>query len=495
MPRRQPDGYVLSADLRQLAVQLADTYLRGELVMIAGAGVSRASGMPGWGDMVGSIEATTAADPTRGIGGADLDVVLSALHGDDPIQRADSLQRLTTKTEFYRRLHQALYGGVAPDHFRPSVVHWHLASFADRRLMPDVFTSNYDDLLEDAKQALPRSGRVRHFHGRLPQAWSGTTTLYDPPVVTSRDYAAAAESVVRYESMSTAVRDKTALLVGFSLSDPNIARVIHQHARDCRAIVVASPGRLSLGQQRLRLDLLSRYWQGLNIRVSAIEAHEELPAFLLLLRRNVLRKRGKSPAELADRALRASVVHSPWTWPGARHWIATLKRAVRAAKAVAPTLTGDRSLRAGFYAMASGGFLTHLASSETTESSYSWPRRELKADDDLPWGAAGYCWAAGVPIASVSSGGAFDRNVPEPYLLEWQRQRVNQGRLPALSVLCVPSFVRFDRTLVTAGVLYFSSRRSSAFDSPDETKLLRRLLEIAFETMIADNRVIEGGMP
>lgn len=495
MPRSQPDGYILSADLRQLADQLADVYLRGELVVIAGAGVSRASGMPGWREMVASIASATVEEGSAGLALADLEAVLSALHGDDPIQRADSLQRLTGKREFHRRLHQALYGGAGHDAYRPSVVHWHLASFADRRLMPDLFTSNYDDLLEDAKQALPRSGRIRHFHGRLPQAWAGGTALYDPPVVTSRDYAAAAESTARYESVIAAVRNKTALLVGFSLSDPNIARVIHEHARDCRAVVVASPSGLTPRQQLLRLALLRRYWQGLNIRVSAIEAHEELPAFLLTMRRNVLRKRGKNPAVLADRALRASVASSPWTWNGARLWVATFKQAVRAAKTVAPSLAGDPSLRAGFYAMADNGFLVHLVSSATTQASYQWARRELKADDELPWGAAGYCWAAGVPITSASSGGAFDRNVPEPSLLEWQKQRADQRRLPALSVLCVPAFVRFDRTPIAAGVLYFSTRRGAAFDSADETKPLRRLLEIAFETMIVDKRVIEGGLP
>jgi len=257
--------------------------------------------------------------------------------------------------------------------------------------------------------------------------------------------------------------------------------------------VVATPGRLSGKQQRLRLDLLRRYWQGLNIQVSAIEAHEELPAFLLALRRSVLRRRGQRPAALADRALRASVVHSPWTWNGARSWVSTLQQAVLAAKSAAPSLKGDSTLRAGFYAMADDGYLTHLVSSQTTRVSYDWPRRRLKADDELPWGAAGYCWAAGVPIASVSSGGAFDRNVPERELLKWQAQRADQGRLPALSVLCVPAFVRFDRALVATGVLYFSSRRSAAFESQDETRLLRRVLEIAFQTMITGNRVIEGG--
>ena len=490
------DGYVLGTDLRDLAEELAGLYLAGELVIIAGAGVSRASGMPGWAEMVAFIQDASSTDLPVNMDASDLEAVLKALHQSDPISRADSLRRLTTARVFYQRTHAALYAGASPDIYRPSAVHWHIASFADHRLMPDIFTSNYDDLLEDAKQALPRAGRIRHFHGRLPQAWAGTTNLFDPPVVTSRDYAAAAESTLRYTGIMEALKNKTALLVGFSLSDPNLIRIIHSHARDCRAVVVASRGELTPAQQRLRLDLLRQYWQGLKIGVSAIEAHEELPAFLLALRRGVLRRRGQSPAALADRALRATVLDSPLTWAGAQKWRHALKQAVGAAKHAAPTLRRDTTLRAGFYAMEADGYLTHLVSSDSTKESYnSWPRRRLKADDPRPWGAAGYCWAAGVTIASSATGGAFDRNVPNQDLIEWQQQRAAQDRLPASSVLCVPAFVRYDRALAEVGVLYFSSRIGEAFDAPAETKLLRRILEIALADMIDAVRSIEGGLP
>lgn len=487
-------GYVLGPKLRLLAQELAEIYVDGSLVVVAGAGVSRASGMPGWVEIVASIQAEGSKDLAGQVHARDLEAVLTSLHRTDPIARADSLQRLLTTPVFMKRLHGALYSGLpSGESFRPSVSHWHIASLEDRTLMPDVFTSNYDDLLEDAKKALSRSGRIRHFHGRLPQKWSGTSRLGDPPVITSRDYLAA-EAEKRYERFASALRDKTALLVGFSLADPNLARIIGSHARDCRAILVASPGSLTSSQQRLRLALLQRFWRGLKISVTAIEAHEELPAFLLALRREVLLKQGHSLGGLGERALKASTTHNPWTWSGAREWRSALKDAVVAAKAIAPGVRGDRSLRAGFYAIAKDGDLVHLVGSETTRHSYTeWPRRRLKADGPQPWGAAGYCYAAGVPISSSATGAAFDRNVPDDDLITWQSQRAAQKRLPASSVLCVPAWIRHTRSLVGVGVLYFSSRRSTAFEQRGDAEQLNSVLRLTLAAMIRANGVVEGG--
>jgi hypothetical protein len=206
-------GHILGPGLRSLADELAGLYLDGRLVIVAGAGVSRASGMPGWEEMVGAIQAQAADDLQSRVSAADLAVVLASLHRTDPVSRADSLKRLLGTPLFTKRLHEALYPNLPPgESFRPSVSHWHIGSLVDRRLMPEVFTSNYDDLLEDAKKALGRSGRVRHFHGRLPQRWAGTTKLGDPPVVTSRDYMAA-EDERRYERLAEALPDKTVLLL------------------------------------------------------------------------------------------------------------------------------------------------------------------------------------------------------------------------------------------------------------------------------------------
>lgn len=489
-----PPGFVLGPKLRSLAQELAATYAGGQLVIVAGAGVSRAAGLPGWEQLVSSIQAAATDELADRVDADDLDAALTKLHRTDPISRADSLKRLLTTPVFTKHLHEALYSGLPTgESFQPSTSHWHIASLVDHSLMPDVFTSNYDDLLEDAKKRLGRSGRVRHFHGRLPQRWAGTSRLGDPPVITSRDYMAA-ESGERYEQFASALRDKTVLLVGFSLADPNLARIIRGQARDCRAILVASRGNLNIRQQRLRLDLLRRFWQGLKISVTAVEAYEEVPAFLGALRREVLMRKGRTVSEAGVRGLRASALHDPGIWSGAREWRSALRDAVVAAKAIAPGVRGDGSLAAGFYAIDKDGYLVHLIGSATTRQTYGrWARRRLKADDTQPWGAAGYCYAAGVPISSSATGAAFDRNVPKDELIAWQAQRADQKRLPASSVLCVPAWVKFDRSLVCVGVLYLSSHRSTAFQEPDDAEQLRSLLQLTLGAMIRTERIVEGG--
>lgn len=444
--------------------------------------------------MVATIEAGAATDLAGKVSPIDLQAVLAKLHGDDPISRADSLKRLMKTALFWEKLHDALYPILPPgEAFQPSTSHWHIASLVDHTLMPNVYTSNYDDLLEDAKQALGRSGRVRHLHGRLPQGWGGTSRLGDPPIITARDYMAA-EDRNRYTLIANALRDKTVLLVGFSLSDPNLARIIHDQAHDCRAILVASQADLGDAQQALRLDLLRRYWSGLNISVTAIGAYEELPAFLLALRRGVFTRQGTSLSRVGASALGESSTLNPGTWQGAREWRDRLQDAVVAGKAVAESVTGDKSLRAGFYAICEDGYLEHVVGSSTTRRSFlSWPRRRLKADDPRPWGAAGYCYAAGVPIASAASGAAFDRNVPESDRVAWQRQRASQGRLPASSVLCIPAWLRYRRWLVAVGVLYFSSQRGAAFDEPGDAEKLRSVLRLSLEAMIKPDQAVRGG--
>jgi hypothetical protein len=314
--------------------------------------------------------------------------------------------------------------------------------------------------------------------------WNKSTRLSDPPVITSRDYGAAEEGD-RYRKVAEALRDKTALLLGFSLSDPNLARIIRAQAKDCRALVVASPMGFSPAQQSLRLSLLRRYWQGLNIAVTAIEAHEELPAFLLELRRQVGRQLGSPAARTGAEALRAAA-RIDWTrWFGAREWRDALSDAVTAAKRVSRSVAGDRTLRAGFYAIEEDGYLAHIVGSESTEISFTtWPPRRLLADDPLPWGAAGYSFAAGVPIASSAVGAAFDRNVPTDTLIEWQSERAAQRRLPASSVVCVPLWVRYRGRIEAIGVLYYSTRRGAAFEDRAETDALQSLLEYTGRTMI-----------
>ena len=158
-----------------------------------------------------------------------------------------------------------------------------------------------------------------------------------------------------------------------------------------------------------------------------------------------------------------------------------------------PGVFGDATLTAGFYAIGGDGYLSNMVTSTSRESGLDRPRRRFLAESPKPWGTAGYVYAAGVPVASSAGGGAFDRNVPEAALLEWQAQRAKERRLPTASAFCVPAWVRTEQGLMCVGVVYFASRRPAAFDNPSDDIQLQSLLEAAFSTMIKrDHRVVRA---
>ena len=127
-----PGGEVLGPKLRTLVQGLAELYLNGDLVIVAGAGVSRASGLPGWDEMVAVLQKAAADDLSDKVDADELEAVLASLHRTDPISRADSLQRLLKTPRFHKYLHSALYDGTTGEPFRPSVIHWHIAALVDR---------------------------------------------------------------------------------------------------------------------------------------------------------------------------------------------------------------------------------------------------------------------------------------------------------------------------------------------------------------------------
>ena len=154
-----------------------------------------------------------------------------------------------------------------------------------------------------------------------------------------------------------------------SLADPNLMRLINRSA-DCRALVVATPGSLASEDQGIRLEMLERYYNGLGIRTVAIEAYEEVPAFLLELRRQVAVISGTSLADAGVSAFAygARRIPADWntrtSWAAIREWRNALKDAVGAAKRLVPSLSGDASLRAGLYLVDEQGMLTHVVHSE-----------------------------------------------------------------------------------------------------------------------------------
>lgn len=479
-----PFGPTIDEDLTQLASVSAAAYAKGDLHIIAGAGVSQAAGLPGWATLVNRIAERCSAQ--IGLGDDRLRAVLERVHRADPLGLADSLRRLMGARPFTAAMHASLYAGTDPEAtFLPSESHLHLASLVDPALMPELTTTNYDDLLEDALSQIRRAGRVEHLHGVLAQSWNRSSRLHRPPVVATSDYLEA-EAAEQYERLRTRLRATVTLLVGVSLADPQLVRVIREEGANCNALVVATPWDLSASEQELRLNALRDFWQEQGISVVAVQTHQEVPAFLAELRRSAMVASGQSPTEVAARAWKQEIRRSPETGSGQAAWRDTLSRTVSAARTLVPILESDRSLEAGAYLIQPDGWLQLSGRSSMSPSEFlAAPRRRLSADPARPWGAAGYSFTAGLAVSASSGRAAFDRNVPEQNLLEWQQQRAEQGRLPPAYVLCVPVHVTYNRQHVPVGVMYLASRRSP----PVEPELilsseLISLLETGFASML-----------
>lgn len=479
-----PSGPTIGRELTELAAVAGKAYADGRLHIIAGAGISQAAGLPGWATLVDRM--TERCSSVIGLAASRLQVTLEKVHRADPLGLADSMRHLMGMNEFAAALHASLYEAPDPNAaFLPSQSHLHLASLVHPGLMPELTTTNYDDLLEDALSQVRRGGRVQHLHGILPQRWNRTSRLYRPPVVTTSDYIEA-EAAEQYQQLRDRLREKVTLLIGVSLADPQLARVINQEHADCTALVVATPGDLSSREQELRLDALREFWREQSISVVAVESHEEVPAFLAELRRSTQVEFGNDPSELGTRAWKNHVRRSPETALGQAAWRDMLSRTVSAAGGLVPQLERDRSLEAGAYLIQPDGWLELAGRSSMAPSDFlATPRRRLLADPARPWGAAGYAFTAGVAVSATSGSAAFDRNVPEVTLLEWQQQRAQQSRLPPANVLCAPVHVTYNRQHVPVGVMYLASRQSSGagMDLLPSDELIS-LLETGFRSML-----------
>ena len=354
----------------------------------------------------------------------------------------------------------------------------------DRERMPDLYTANFDDLLEAAHRHVGSGGRIRHFHGKLAAGWTGTR-LYSPPIVTTRDYIQA-ERKANYDNLAADMANKTVLLIGLSLSDPNLARVIRENGADCRALLAVGRGRLSDEEQVVRLRLLKRFWQDQQVIVYAADGYELVPAFLLELRRQIVLKRGKSWYGEGVRAWRARVIASPNTKRGVRTLQEQLSLLLKAVRARDPRLRRDKALGAGLYLINQDGWLVHRARAPGKVDRFrEMPQRQLKADVLEPWGVAGYAFTMGLPSAAMNSGAAFDQNVPVATQLKWQQERADEARLPPASVVCVPVWCVYGKRYQPVGVIYLASSDGSVFaDVADARREILDLLAAAGESMI-----------
>lgn len=255
----------LGPDLPAIPERLLLAHARGEVLFIAGAGISQPAGLPDFRELVVKVYARLdtavhdiiskiprsacnkwsidlsalthgqAAEVRRFVAG-DYDVVLGMLE-----------RRIDGQTDKPSGVRQIVASEVRAPNVPPTAIHRALMSLADRGGSVPIVTTNFDLLLEKAATRLrlgiqsyalggiPRPGRrsdfagILHIHGALDPNVSRITDL----IVSDQDFG---EFYLRRRTVSDFIYDAARLfnlvLVGYSANDPPMRYLLNAIAAD-----------------------------------------------------------------------------------------------------------------------------------------------------------------------------------------------------------------------------------------------------------------------
>ncbi len=255
----------LGSGLAAIPERLLLAHARGEVLFIAGAGISRPAGLPDfrglvlrvyaqldtsvhgvisgipraacnhWSPDLSGLNYGQEAEVRRFIGG-DYDVVLGMLE-----------RRMDGQSDGKSRVRQAVASELRAPGVQPAPIHRALMRLADRGGAVTIVTTNFDLLLEDAAKrsrpvvqtyalgGIPRPGHsdefagVLHIHGALDRNPARTSDL----VVTDQDFG---EFYLRRRVVPDFIYDAARLfnlvLVGYSANDPPMRYLLNAVAAD-----------------------------------------------------------------------------------------------------------------------------------------------------------------------------------------------------------------------------------------------------------------------
>ena len=258
----------LGADLA-IPERLLLAHARGEVLFIAGAGISRPAGLPDfrelvlkvyaqldaavhaviskfpcadsctdcipWKEYVSDLTNQQAAEVGRFVS-KDFDVVLGMLE-----------RRIDGESSDKSRVRQTVANELRASGVQPASIHRALMRLADRGGAVTIVTTNFDRLLEDAAKkvrpaiqaytlgGIPRPGRrddfagVLHIHGALDRNPARTSDL----ILTDQDFG---EFYLRRRVVPDFIYDAARLfnlvLVGYSANDPPMRYLLNAVAAD-----------------------------------------------------------------------------------------------------------------------------------------------------------------------------------------------------------------------------------------------------------------------
>jgi hypothetical protein len=331
---------------------LAGKIRAGQMVPFIGTGLSMACGLPNWRLLVERIaEASLAFDAPAAFASSSQHYLatLRMCFSDDMALVSFVRARLARKdpAAFSEVLYSALYSTpIAPGSLlvpQPNDIHRYLVTIFNRQPRR-IWTVNYDDLLEEAAMAVgvrvrtlhPRDYtagnglHIAHLHGflpasgREPRGFPGIQHAVSDLTLAEDDFHAVAADQTGWTSREfyRLVQDHAVLMLGLSLQDPNLRRVLamSRHAVNPtpdrhfalltplgpQDITPQSDTALSLYQQadlaRHANELREWYWKDRDLTVVHVPDYSYITPFLARLHYETY---GRHSGQLWEDAARA----------------------------------------------------------------------------------------------------------------------------------------------------------------------------------------------
>jgi hypothetical protein len=240
-------------------------HARGEVLFIAGAGISQQAGLPDFRGLVvetyarldAAVHAVIAAIPRGVCNQWDASVpsltdkqaaeVRRFVNGDYDVVLGMLERRMDGNSGSESRVRTTIAALLRDNRTKPAAVHRALMRLADRGGARTIVTTNFDRLLEEASKGskpniqtyalggIPRPGRssefsgVLHIHGALERNPARTSDL----IVSDNDFG---EFYLRRRMVSDFIYDAARLfhlvLVGYSANDPPMRYLLNAVAAD-----------------------------------------------------------------------------------------------------------------------------------------------------------------------------------------------------------------------------------------------------------------------
>ena len=233
---------------------LKEEYRKGNVTLFLGAGVSQASGLPSWEELVQRLLMKVVRDELEGELPSGVDInALGKLIGENATQnlltQVRYINSLFSGKSEYKTVRDVLYRGkVKLD--APLLNSICKISRVERisKGIKDIVTYNFDDVLERAfdqnkiSYAVGFSGKdipdpnqlnIYHVHGFLPQR--GAIGPDMALIFSEEDYHKVYRDAFSWSNLVqlNAFRESTCLFIGCSLTDPNVRRLLDVYKQAC----------------------------------------------------------------------------------------------------------------------------------------------------------------------------------------------------------------------------------------------------------------------